>query len=177
MLEVIALVFTLIQVAVIKCDRVAEGFPTKILARSKILYRRLEKKWCLADATRFEDELEIDGHYYMVMSPGLSQDELDKHINCTRDRCHYEMDAKQYVTKHAPSPWHHAGCERATWGGQFGGLQKMGKAKDWVDSVCKIIEADAIPIVLWSMSEKKFFTVEVPKIEGKGPRYIAISHV
>jgi hypothetical protein len=177
---VIALVFSLIHAAIHKCDKVRERFPTPILARSAILYKRLERKWCLADASRFEEEMEFDGHYYLAALPGLPEHELDNHVNCTRDQCHYTKDEKTYVTRHAPPPWHHAGCKPAIWGGQFGGVlkkQKGGVAKDWVDSVCKIIEADAIPIVLWSVSEQKYFTVEFHK-EGKlRPDFVAISHV
>lgn len=43
-----------------------------------ILYKRLERKWCLADATRFEEEMEFDGHYYLATLPGLPEHELDK---------------------------------------------------------------------------------------------------
>lgn len=127
-----------------------------------------------------EDDLSIDGHYYLAASRGLEEDELDKHYNCTRDRCHYEFDQKMYVTKHAPPPWHHAGCETAVWGGQFGGLlrhQPGGIAKDWEDSVVKIIKAGAVPIVLWSVSEQKFFTVEFYPDGKLKPDFVAISHV
>lgn len=178
--KVIALVFSLVQATLHKCDKIAEGFPTPILARSATLNKRLEKKWCLADATRFEDELEIDGHYYLAASPGLSAEELQKHDHCTRDQCQYSVDDATYVTKHSQPPWHKPGCQPAAWGGQFGGelqTQRGGVAKDWVDSVCKIIAADAIPIVLWSVSEKQFFTVEFHKKGILRPDFVAISHV
>jgi hypothetical protein len=171
---VIALVFMLREAAKHKCDKVVGGSLTDIHARSATLYERLERKWCLVDATRIEDELEIDGHYFFAASPGLGEDELDKHITCTRDRCHFIMDEKLYVVKHAPSPWHHTNCEPARWGGPFG-VQR--RAKDWVDSVCKIWQADAIPLVLWSVKTQQYYSVEFHK-EGKlRPDFVAISHV
>jgi hypothetical protein len=174
---VIALVFTLIEAAEHKCNK---SFPTPILARSEILCKRLERKWCLADATRYEDDMDIDGHYYLAASPGLPQEELDNHFDCTRDRCHYNKDEKLYVTKHAPAPWHHDSEGPAIWGGQFGGIlreQKGGIAKDWVDSVCKIIAADAIPTVLWDAGGQRYYTVEFHKRGKLRPPFVAISHV
>jgi len=176
---VIALIFTLFGAAKQKFDLGIDP-PSKknFFARSATLYKRLERKWCLSDATRAEDEMEIDGHYFLAASPGLSENDLDNHINCTRDRCHYEYDEKMYVTKHAPPPWHKVNCKPAIWGGQFGGKQKLGKAKDWIDSVCKLIKVDVIPIALWDPSGD-LRTVEYHKEPGSKlkPPYVAISHV
>ena len=178
---VIALVFTLLKAGEQKCVASANSENLKTYARSATLYKRLERKWCLADATKIEDEMEIDGHYYLAASPGLSEDELDHHINCARDRCHYNMDEKLYVTKHASAQWHHANCKPGVWAGQFGGSQKMGKATSWFDSVCKVLQADSysIPLVLWSAGQKKFLTVEYHTDENSKlkPDFVAISHV
>lgn len=151
------------------------GGLTPIDARSETLYRRLERNWCLADATTIEDELDIDGQYFFAMSPGHGEDELDDHIGCTRERCHFIMDENLYLVKHAPSPWHRPDCEPARWGGNFGG--SLGKANSWVDSVLEILKADAIPIVLWSGKFRQYYTVEFHKEGILRPDYIAVSHV
>jgi hypothetical protein len=124
--------------------------------------------------------MEIDGHYYLAASPGLSEDELDHHINCARDRCHYNMDEGLYITKHAPAPWHHENCKPGVWGG-FGDSQEMETATSWFDSVCKVLQVDSysIPLVLWSPEHKKFLTVEYHTDENSKlkPDFVAISHV
>jgi hypothetical protein len=84
------------------------------------------------------------------------------------------MDDKLYAVKHAPPPWHHTNCEPAKWGGIFGPQRK---AKDWVGSVCEILEADAIPIVLWSVKTRQYYSVEFHKEGKRRPDYVAISHV
>jgi hypothetical protein len=43
--------------------------------------------------------------------------------------------------------------------------------------VCKIIQAGAIPIVLWSVKARQYYTVEFHKDGMLKPPYIAISHV
>lgn len=179
-ISITSLVFTLIEAAKLKCGMTR--FPKLIIARSSRFHRSLERKWCLADATRFQDELGIDGHYFLAASPGLTANEHDNHHACTRDRCFYNKDDKTYIVKHAPSPWHTSGCESATWGGQFGGdllIEQNMRAKDWFTSVVNIINHGAIPLILWSTSLKKYFTVEFhTDCESKlTPPYVAISHV
>jgi hypothetical protein len=126
--------------------------------------------------------MEIDGQYFLAVSPGLPQDELDKHVKCIRDRCLYDFDEKQYVTKHAPAPWHHAGCEKASWGGTFRNLLVAAKGPqgdDWVGQLKMTLEENSIPIVMWYETKKKFYTIEYSKDTGSKltPAYIAISHV
>ncbi|KAL4969452.1 uncharacterized protein BDV14DRAFT_165955 [Aspergillus stella-maris] len=176
--SIIALANTLRQTALKVCDKESSsesgGIPWPLHARSKILTRRLNAKWCIADVTTTLKQLSIDGVYYLAApgSAGLEGTELDHHANCIPEHCLYEFDASMYVTKHAITGHH---CpEQIEFEAQLG--PERGQ-RDWDDAVGRIIEKGAIPIALWNKGSKKVWSVEW-HFEGKRkPDYVAISHV
>ena len=174
----IALACALHEAAKNICDRVPLESPHWLKARSAILDKRIERKWCLADAALIEDEFQIDGHYYFAAAPTPGDGYLDQHPHCTRTRCHYEVDEAMYVTKHAEPPWHKSGCRTdITYGGQLG--PERGQ-KNWVDAVCRIIDKkDVLPIAMWSTRTRSLWSCEYHLEENskRKPYYVAISHV
>jgi hypothetical protein len=144
-------------------------------ARSEILWKRLQQKWCFADVTTAFKELAIDGHYYLSASPGLENEDLDHHSRCVSEHCRYEYDSNMYVTKHTGAPWHTKECKSTIkYGGQLG--PERGQA-DWVDAIGRIIDKKAIPIALWLKGRRELWSVEYHLQDHRKPNYVAISHV
>lgn len=144
-------------------------------ARSAILAKRLEGKWCLADVAMALKDLPIDGHYYLAASPSPGPEYLDHHYRCLKQRCLYEIDDNLYVTRHADPPWHKPGCTtNVKYGGQLG--PERGQ-KDWLDAVGRIIDKGAIPIALWLKGDHTLWSVEYHLTGTRKPEYVAISHV
>ncbi|KAL3478323.1 hypothetical protein BJX99DRAFT_245633 [Aspergillus californicus] len=175
-MSIIALVSTLRRAAINACkpgiDVIAQ-WPTE--ARSGILTRRLQGKWCVADVTTTMKQLPIDGQYYMAGSPGLPADELDHHAKCLRTHCLYEYDKEMYVTRHTTAPYHKPGCRTTiNYGGQLG--PERGQT-DWVDAISRIIDKNAIPIALWVKGLRSLWSVEYHFSGQRTPGYVAISHV
>ncbi|KAL4747053.1 hypothetical protein BDW72DRAFT_209892 [Aspergillus terricola var. indicus] len=140
-------------------------------ARSGILTRRLETKWCVADVMTTLTQLPIDGHYYLAASAGLEPDELDHHAKCVRAHCRYEYDAHMYRTRHVTDD----GCrEEVKYGGHLG--PERGQ-RDWYDAMTRIIDKDAIPIALWNKGRKELWSVEYHLTGQRQPEFVAISHV
>jgi hypothetical protein len=169
----IAILFSLTMAAQHACDKQHSiEWPT---ARSKILRKCLERKWCLADASMFMDGMQIDGHYYFAASPSPKPDDLNQHYQCTKEKCLSFVDEDFYVTKHAEGHWHRAGCsERPKYGGQVG--PERGQ-KDWVDAVCRIIDKGVIPVALWARGLRQLWSIEHHYTGKRRPEFVAISHV
>jgi hypothetical protein len=172
----IAMACTLRRTAYNVCSKEISGLvdgvsPWPKTARSGILMRRLETKWCVADMMTTLTQLPIDGHYYLAASAGLEPDELDHHSKCVRAHCRYEYDANMYRTRHVTDD----GCrEEVRYGGHLG--PERGQ-RDWVDAMTKIIDKDAIPIALWNKGMKKLWSVEYHLTGRRRPDFVAISHV
>ncbi|RHZ46915.1 uncharacterized protein CDV56_101974 [Aspergillus thermomutatus] len=173
----IALVFSLRSAAISVCEPRGIGIMNPWLnARSEILARRLQRQWCLADATTIMKDLSIDGHYYIAASPGLDPDELDRHSKCVRERCLEEFPTELYHPRHV-APWHKANCptgQSINYGGQLG--PERGQT-GWEDAIARIIDKNAIPIALWVKGLRKLWSVEYHLSGTRRPDYVAISHV
>ncbi|KAF7155936.1 hypothetical protein CNMCM6106_007848 [Aspergillus hiratsukae] len=173
----IAMVFSLRSAAISVCDPRGIGVMNPWLdARSEILARRLQRRWCLADATTIVKDLSIDGHYYIAASPGLNPDKLDRHSKCVRERCLEEFPTELYNTRHV-TPWHKANCpteQTISYGGQLG--PERGQT-GWDDAIARIIDKKAIPIALWVKGLRTLWSVEYHLSGKRTPDYVAISHV
>ncbi|GIJ85156.1 hypothetical protein Asppvi_004012 [Aspergillus pseudoviridinutans] len=173
----IAMVFSLRSAAIKVCDPRGIGVMNPWLeARSEILARRLQRQWCLADATTIIKDLSIDGHYYIAASPGLHPDELDRHSKCVRQRCLEEFPTELYHPRHI-APWHKANCptgQTISYGGQLG--PERGQT-GWDDAIARIIDKNAIPIALWVKGLRTLWSVEYHLSGKRTPSYVAISHV
>ncbi|KAL4994256.1 hypothetical protein BDV10DRAFT_197664 [Aspergillus recurvatus] len=140
-------------------------------AHSRILTRRLQAKWCVADVATTLKQLPVDGHYYLAASAGLDPDELDHHSKCVRAHCRYEYDVQMYQTRHVTDD----GCrEDVKYGGHLG--PERGQ-RDWVDAMTRIIDKGAIPIALWNKGMKELWSVEYHFTGRRQPKFVAISHV
>ncbi|KAL3431175.1 hypothetical protein BDV09DRAFT_206874 [Aspergillus tetrazonus] len=172
----IAMACTLRRTAYNVCSKEISGLVDGVstwpkTARSGILTRRLETKWCVADVMTTLTQLPIDGHYYLAASAGLEPDELDHHSKCVTAHCRYEYDVNMYRTRHVTDD----GCrEEVRYGGHLG--PERGQ-RDWVDAMTKIIDKDAIPIALWNKGMKKLWSVEYHLTGRRQPDFVAISHV
>ncbi|KAL3459181.1 hypothetical protein BJX64DRAFT_206673 [Aspergillus heterothallicus] len=185
----IALVSTLRQAAIRACDMQVEIDSTTawpVHARSAILARRLQRRFCVADVSTLLKQLPVDGHYFLAaddaasgrLGLGLAPDELDHHATCERAHCLYDYDADMYVTRHTGDEYHVDGgrCpEVVEYGGQLG--PERGQ-RDWVDAIHRILDKDAIPIALWNKGWRNLWSVEYHwKKTTRHPDYVAISHV
>ncbi|KAJ0421497.1 hypothetical protein BJY00DRAFT_323272 [Aspergillus carlsbadensis] len=180
----IALVATLRQAAIRACgvEASVDGMDVwPVHARSPILKRRLERKFCVADVASIQKQLPVDGLYFLAGSGssvgGLDAEELDHHASCERAHCLYEYDGDMYVTRHTGDQYHVEGhCpETLKYGAQLG--PERGQ-KDWSDALRKILDKDdVVPIALWNKGRKEVWSVEYHCEGTRKPDYVAISHV
>ncbi|KAL4976413.1 hypothetical protein BDW66DRAFT_166401 [Aspergillus desertorum] len=172
----IAMAFTFRRAAYNVCSaamgHLVDGVsPWPETARSGTLTRRLQAKWCVADATVTLARLPIDGHYYLAASAGLDPDELDHHAKCVRAHCRYEYDVRMYRTRHVRDD----GCrEQVKYGGHVGPERRQ---RDWVDAMTGIIDEGAIPIALWNKEMKELWSLAYHFTRRRQPEFVAISHV
>lgn len=129
---------------------------------STLLKRRiLSKGWCPMDAQKTMVDLGIDGHYFMAKS---ENPEVNiSHDLCTTNQClARNIEEVSYQQKHA--------CED----GQCGRMVLVDEV-----ALCKIIDADEIPVFCWNAVEKKLDirTSHVLKRGRASIPFIAISHV
>ncbi|KAI7969580.1 hypothetical protein EIK77_005865 [Talaromyces pinophilus] len=173
---IITLVVALEEAALQVCHKAVGADRTPYLtARSVVLQRRLERMWCLADASMLLDEMKVDGHYFLAASPSPGEEYMQEHSACTRRSCRFAFDENFYETKHADYPWHSEGCRtQAPYGGHIG---SGNGEKDWEDTVCGIIGREAIPIALWNPRLRNLWSAEYHLKGPKKPDYVAISHV
>ncbi|KAH3359488.1 hypothetical protein KXV52_005576, partial [Aspergillus fumigatus] len=173
----IAMVYSLRSAAIRVCEPRGISVTNPWLdARSEIIARRIQRQWCLADATTIIKDLPIDGQYYVAASPGLSPDELDRHSKCVRERCLEEFPTELYHPRHV-APWHKPNCPTAqtiSYGGHLG--PERGQT-GWDDAIAKIIDKNAIPIALWAKGLRTLWSVEYHLSGHRRPDYVAISHV
>ncbi|KMK58675.1 hypothetical protein Y699_07902 [Aspergillus fumigatus Z5] len=173
----IAMVYSLRSAAIRVCEPRGISVTNPWLdARSEIIARRIQRQWCLADATTIIKDLPIDGQYYVAASPGLSPDELDRHSKCVRERCLEEFPTELYHPRHV-APWHKPNCPTAqtiSYGGHMG--PERGQT-GWDDAMAKIIDKNAIPIALWAKGLRTLWSVEYHLSGHRRPDYVAISHV
>ncbi|KAH8703260.1 hypothetical protein BGW36DRAFT_333941 [Talaromyces proteolyticus] len=171
----IALAFSLRKVAITACNERVDQARAWPGARSKILTKRLEYKWCLADVNTALKELSVDGHYYVASSPSPGVDYLDHHHNCLPQRCLNLVDEDLYLTCHAGPPWHKQHCKtEIEYGGHLGDDMT---SKNWVDAVCRVIDKGALPVALWKKDDRQLWSSEYHLSQQQNIPYIAISHV
>jgi hypothetical protein len=171
----ITMAWTLFSAASSICKHSSSQTLSYLTARSSMLDKRIERKWCLSDAAGIEESYQIDGHYFFAAMQGPNEAELDRHYLCTRKACVARVDERLYITKHADAPWHTENCRTTgTYENQLG--PERGQ-KDWTDAMSRILDKDATPLALWSQQTKGLWSVEFDKSGVRRPPFIAISHV
>jgi hypothetical protein len=147
---------------------------------SSLLREILGKKWCKSDAALAMEDLQIDGQYYIAVSPGRSEEYLQAHKSCGEGQCTSKMKAGAYETKHAP------GCETTNCKIDFcygsydndGDVDLEKSPSEFEARMIQIINArGGTPIIKWNEAGGDITIIEYNDAKGLKPKYVAISHV
>jgi hypothetical protein len=151
------------------------------VTNSRILYLRIQRKWCKADAAMIMEDLDIDGQYYVAAAESHSLESLDSHYACTDHSCEAKISDGTYVTQHADGCETHDDYEPEP---KFVGHLSPDYQKSPAslqDAVKDVLDAGHLPVLRWDYEQRGLATYGHERFtysgEGKTPPYVAISHV
>jgi hypothetical protein len=151
------------------------------VTNSRILYLRIQRKWCKADAAMIMEDLDIDGQYYIAAAESHSLESLDSHYACTDHSCEAKISDGTYVTQHADGCETHDDYEPEP---KFVGHLSPDYQKSPAslqDAVKDVLDAGHLPVLRWDYEQRGLATYGHERFtysgEGKTPPYVAISHV
>jgi hypothetical protein len=151
------------------------------VTNSRILYQRIQRKWCKSDAAMIMEDFDIDGQNYIAAATGRTLEELDGHYACTDQSCEAKISDGTYSTQHDPE------CQSDDYEPEpkFVGhvFPDYGKnPKSLREAIINTMEAGHLPVLRWDVEQKGLTTYGHEKDtysedESKCPPFIAISHV
>ncbi|KAI1330423.1 hypothetical protein F5Y16DRAFT_363096 [Xylariaceae sp. FL0255] len=151
------------------------------VTNSRLLYQRIERKWCRSDAAMIMEDFDIDGQYYIAAATGRTLEELDGHYACTDQSCEAKISDGTYATQHDPE------CQENDYdpeprfaGHKFPELEK--EPTSVRDAIKGIMDAGQLPVLRWDAEQKGLTTYGHEKDSyseesSKCPPFVAISHV
>ena len=152
------------------------------ISNSRILYLRIQRKWCKSDAAMIMEDFDIDGQYYIAAAESHALESLDSHYACTDHSCKATISDGTYVTKHSSDCEAQDDYEPEP---AFAGLLNpdYGKTPASIrDAIKLILDAGHLPVLRWDYDQRGLVTYgherDIYYEEGsKTPPYVAISHV
>jgi hypothetical protein len=177
---IIAVAFTLRKAALSMLDTpIKDGrWP---VTNSRLLYQRIQRKWCKSDAAMIMEDFDIDGQNYIAAATGRTLEDLDAHYACTSHSCEAKITDGTYETLHDTE------CQENDYdpepryiGHVFPNYDKTPNSMR--EAIKHIMDAGHLPVLRWDAErsglttyghEKAMYTEQAPGC----PPFVAISHV
>jgi len=151
------------------------------VTNSRLLYQRIQRKWCRSDAAMIMEDFDIDGQYYVAAATGRTLEELDAHYGCTDQSCEAKISDGTYSTQHDPD------CHVDDYDPEpkFVGhvYPELGKSPTTLrGAIMDIMDTNRLPVLRWDNEQKGLTTYGHEKDayseeSSKCPPFVAISHV
>ena len=150
------------------------------VTNSKLLYLRIQRKWCKSDAAMIMEDFDIDGQYYIAAADSHSLDSLDGHYSCTDHSCEAKISDGTYVTKHVDACSGDDYEPVPNFVGQV--YPSYGKTPQSLrEAIIDIMDARHLPFLRWDSEQHGLATYgheeDSYAEDNKTPPYVAISHV
>ncbi|CAO2653874.1 Nn.00g106070.m01.CDS01 [Neocucurbitaria sp. VM-36] len=151
------------------------------VTNSRLLYQRIQRKWCKSDAAMIMEDFDIDGQNYIAAATGRTLEELDGHHACTDHSCEAKIADGTYETQHDPE------CQEDDYEPEPSFLghvyPEYGKSPATLrDAIKHTMDAGHLPVLRWDAERKGLMTYghEMDTYSEHGskcPPFVAISHV
>jgi hypothetical protein len=151
------------------------------VTNSRLLYQRIQRKWCKSDAAMIMEDFDIDGQNYIAAAIGRTLEDLDSHYACTDHSCEARVSDGTYTTQHDPE------CvvddyepEPKFVGHRF---PEYGKSPASLrEAIMHTMDAGPLPVLRWDFEQKGLATYghlkdSYSEDSSKVPPFVAISHV
>ncbi len=177
---IIAVAFTLRKNALSMLDTpIKDGrWP---VTNSRLLYQRVQRKWCKSDAMMIMEDFDIDGQNYIAAATGKSLEDLDAHYACTSQSCEAKISDGTYETLHDSA------CEHDDYDPEPKFIEHVfpdyGKTpKSMRDAIKNTMDVGHLPVLRWDAEKKGMKTYGHEKdsyneLASNCPPFVAISHV
>jgi hypothetical protein len=152
------------------------------VTNSRLLYQRIQKKWCKSDAAMIMEDFDIDGQNYIAAATGKTLEELDGHYACTDHSCEAKIGDGTYETQHDPDCHEDDYEPEPKFVGHVFPEFASKSPESLREAIKHTIDAGHLPVLRWDAEKKGLVTYEHEKNtyseEGpKCPPFVAISHV
>jgi hypothetical protein len=151
------------------------------ITNSRLLYQRIQRKWCRSDAAMIMEDFDIDGQNYIAAATGRTLEDLDAHYACTDHSCEAKVADGTYTTLHDPE------CGEDDYEPEPRFLKHeypdYGKNPTALrEAIMHTMDAGNLPVLRWDTEQKGFTTYGHQKDafeeeSSKTPPFVAISHV
>jgi hypothetical protein len=177
---IIAVAFTLRKAAYNIYNKIG-GDVRWPVTNSRILYQRIQRKWCRSDAAMIMEDFDIDGQAYVAAATGRTLEELDRHYACNDHACEARVADGTYTTQHDPSCHEDDYESYPTFlGHQFPVYEKTSSSLR--EAIKNTMDNGHLPVLRYDSEQKGLMTYGHQKDSygeesSKVPPFIAISHV
>jgi hypothetical protein len=151
------------------------------VTNSRLLYQRIQRKWCRSDAAMIMEDFDIDGQTYIAAATGRTLEELDRHYDCTDHSCEARVADGTYTTQHDPD------CHEDDYepepkflGQQYPAYENT--ATSLREAIRHIMDAGHLPVLRYDSEQRGLLSYGRQKDSygeesSKVPPFVAISHV
>ena len=151
------------------------------VTNSRLLYQRIQRKWCKSDAAMIMEDFDIDGQNYIAAATGRTLADLDAHHACTNHSCEAKITDGTYETLHD------TGCDQddydpeAKYVGHV--FPDYGESPvSMREAIKRTIDAGHLPVLRWDAEQNGLITYGHEKDRfteqaSRCPPFVAISHV
>lgn len=151
------------------------------VTNSRLLYQRVQRKWCKSDAMMIMEDFDIDGQNYIAAATGRTLEDLDAHYACTEQSCEAKITDGTYETLHDPS------CDQNDYDPEPSYVGHVypdygNKPSTMRDAIKDIMRNQHLPVLRWDVEQNglRSYGHEKDSYDEqafKCPPFVAISHV